>query len=54
LPNPAATSPESDAMSKDLKRRGFRFISSTICHAFTRAVGLINDHSRDCFRHKPA
>jgi DNA-3-methyladenine glycosylase I len=49
-----ATSPESDAMSKDLKRRGFRFVGSTICYAFMQAVGLVNDHSRDCFRHKPA
>jgi DNA-3-methyladenine glycosylase I len=52
--HPPATSPESDAMSKDLKRRGFRFVGSTICYAFMQAVGLVNDHSRDCFRHKPA
>jgi DNA-3-methyladenine glycosylase I len=49
-----AMSPESDAMSKDLKRRGFRFVGSTICYAFMQAVGLVNDHSRDCFRHNPA
>ena len=49
-----ATSPESDAMSKDLKRRGFRFVGSTICYAFMQAVGLVNDHARDCFRHNPA
>lgn len=47
-----ATSPESDAMSKDLKRRGFRFVGSTICYAFMQAVGMVNDHARDCFRHK--
>ncbi len=52
--HPPATSPESDAMSKDLKRRGFRFVGSTICYAFMQAVGLVNDHSRDCFRHNPA
>lgn len=47
-----ATSVESDAMSKDLKRRGFRFVGSTICYAFMQAVGMVNDHARDCFRHK--
>lgn len=47
-----ATSPESDAMSKDLKRRGFRFVGSTICYAFMQAVGMVNDHSRDCFRYR--
>jgi DNA-3-methyladenine glycosylase I len=52
--HPPATSPDSDAMSKDLKRRGFRFVGSTICYAFMQAVGMVNDHSRDCFRHKPA
>ncbi len=52
--HPPATSPESDAMSKDLKRRGFRFVGSTICYAFMQAVGMVNDHSRDCFRQKPA
>ena len=46
---PARTA-ESDAMSKDLKRRGFRFVGSTICYAFMQAVGMVNDHSRDCFR----
>jgi DNA-3-methyladenine glycosylase I len=44
------SSPESDAMSKDLKRRGFRFVGSTICYAFMQAVGMVNDHARDCFR----
>jgi DNA-3-methyladenine glycosylase I len=49
--HPPATSPQSDAMSKDLKRRGFRFVGSTICYAFMQAVGMVNDHARDCFRH---
>ncbi len=42
----------SDAMSKDLKRRGFNFVGSTICYAFMQAVGLVNDHTVDCFRHQ--
>ncbi|HET8622701.1 MAG TPA: DNA-3-methyladenine glycosylase I [Gemmatimonadales bacterium] len=41
---------ESDAMSRDLKRRGFRFVGSTICYAFMQAVGMVNDHTTDCFR----
>jgi DNA-3-methyladenine glycosylase I len=45
-----ATSPESDAMSRDLKKRGFRFVGSTICYAFMQAVGMVNDHSVECFR----
>ena len=47
-----ATTPESDAMSKDLKKRGFRFVGSTICYAFMQAVGMVNDHATNCFRHK--
>lgn len=47
-----ARSPESDAMSKDLLKRGFKFVGSTICHAFMQAVGMVNDHTLDCFRHK--
>ena len=43
--------PESDALSKDLKRRGFRFVGSTICYAFMQAVGMVNDHVIECFRH---
>lgn len=43
--------PESDAMSKDLKRRGFSFVGSTICYAFMQAVGMVNDHLVTCFRH---
>ena len=46
-----AKTPESDAMSKDLKRRGFKFVGSTICYAFMQAVGMVNDHVVDCFRH---
>jgi DNA-3-methyladenine glycosylase I len=46
-----ATSAESDAMSKALKKRGFRFVGSTICYAFMQAAGMVNDHSIDCFRH---
>jgi DNA-3-methyladenine glycosylase I len=46
-----ARTPESDAMSKDLKRRGFRFVGSTICYAFMQAVGMVNDHSTECFRY---
>jgi DNA-3-methyladenine glycosylase I len=45
-----ATSPESDAMSKDLKRRGFRFVGSTICYAFMQSAGLVDDHVAGCFR----
>jgi DNA-3-methyladenine glycosylase I len=44
-----ATSPESEALSKDLKRRGFRFVGSTIVYAYMQAVGLVNDHTSDCF-----
>lgn len=43
--------PQSDMMSKDLKRRGFSFVGSTICYAFMQAVGMVNDHTVDCFRH---
>lgn len=42
----------SDEMSKDLKKRGFSFVGSTICYAFMQAVGMVNDHTIDCFRHK--
>ena len=45
-----ATTPESDALSKDLKRRGFRFVGSTIIYAYMQAVGLVNDHTTDCFK----
>ena len=46
-----ARSVESNAMSKDLKRRGFSFVGSTICYAFMQATGMVNDHTVDCFRH---
>jgi DNA-3-methyladenine glycosylase I len=39
-------------MSKDLKRRGFRFVGPTVCYAFMQAVGLVNDHTTSCFRYK--
>ena len=45
-----ASSPESDALSKDLRKRGFRFVGTTICYAFLQACGLVNDHTTDCFR----
>ena len=47
-----AKTPESDAMSKDLKKRGFKFVGSTICYAFMQAVGMVNDHTVDCFKYK--
>ena len=47
-----ATSPESDAMSKDLKKRGFKFVGSTICYAYMQAAGMVNDHLETCFRYK--
>jgi len=47
-----ATSPESDAMSKDLKQRGFKFVGSTICYAYMQAAGMVNDHLVECYRHK--
>jgi len=47
-----ATSVESDKMSSDLKKRGFKFTGSTICYAFMQATGMINDHIIACFRHK--
>ncbi len=46
-----ATTPESDAMSKTLKKRGFKFVGPTICYAFMQAVGMVNDHTTDCFRY---
>ena len=48
-----ATSPESDALSKDLKKRGFKFVGSTIMYAHMQATGLVNDHVVSCFRYKP-
>ena len=46
------TTVQSDAMSKDLKKRGFKFVGSTICYAYMQAVGMVNDHLVDCFKHK--
>jgi DNA-3-methyladenine glycosylase I len=45
-----AQTPEAEAMSKDLKKRGFRFVGPTICYAFMQAVGMVDDHTADCFR----
>lgn len=46
------TTKESDSMCKDLKKRGFKFVGSTICYAFMQATGMVNDHTTDCFRYK--
>jgi DNA-3-methyladenine glycosylase I len=48
-----SSTPESDALSKDLRKRGFRFVGTTICYAFMQAAGLVNDHEVDCFRRSP-
>jgi len=47
-----ATSDESDALSKDLKKRGFNFVGTTICYALMQAIGMVNDHTTDCFRYR--
>ena len=47
-----ASTPESDVMSKELKRRGFKFVGTTICYAYMQAVGMVNDHVVDCFRYR--
>jgi DNA-3-methyladenine glycosylase I len=47
-----AITPEAEAMSKDLKQRGFKFVGPTICYAFMQAVGMVNDHTVDCFRYQ--
>lgn len=47
-----ASTPVSDAMGKELKRRGFKFVGTTICYAYMQAVGMVNDHTANCFRHK--
>ena len=47
-----ATTPESDAMSKDLKKQGFTFVGSTICYAFMQATGMVDDHIEGCFRRR--
>ena len=46
-----ASTPESTAMAKELKKRGFRFVGPTVCYSFMQACGLVNDHTVDCFRH---
>jgi DNA-3-methyladenine glycosylase I len=46
-----ARTPESDAMSKDLQQRGFKFVGSTICYAYMQATGMVNDHLVQCYRH---
>jgi DNA-3-methyladenine glycosylase I len=52
MKNVPARTPVSDAMSRDLSKRGFKFVGSTICYALMQAVGMVNDHTTDCFRHK--
>lgn len=52
LSDAASSTPESDAMSKALKQKGFNFVGSTICYAFMQASGMVNDHVIDCYRHK--
>jgi DNA-3-methyladenine glycosylase I len=47
-----ASTPESDRMSRELKRLGFKFVGTTICYALMQAVGMVNDHTLDCFRHR--
>jgi len=48
-----ARTPQSDSLSKDLRRRSFKFVGSTICYAFMQAVGMVNDHLVDCIRYQP-
>jgi DNA-3-methyladenine glycosylase I len=52
LSNLPAKTDESNAMSKDMKKRGFNFVGSTICYAFMQAAGMVNDHCVDCFRYQ--
>ena len=47
-----ASTPQSDAMSSELRRRGFKFAGTTICYALMQATGMVNDHTANCFRHK--
>ncbi|MBT3169728.1 MAG: DNA-3-methyladenine glycosylase I [Candidatus Cloacimonetes bacterium] len=47
-----SSSKESDAMAKDMKKRGFKFVGTTICYAFMQAIGMVNDHTIDCFRYE--
>ena len=48
-----ATTKESDTLSKDLKKRGFKFVGTTICYAYMQGIGMVNDHTTDCFRWEP-
>jgi len=50
--NPPVSSPESDAMSKALQKKGFKFVGTTICYAYMQAAGMVNDHRTDCFRYR--
>jgi DNA-3-methyladenine glycosylase I len=52
IPDVPTRTAESEAMSQDLKRRGFKFVGATICYAFMQAVGMVNDHEKDCFRYE--
>ncbi|WP_146066656.1 DNA-3-methyladenine glycosylase I, partial [Candidatus Venteria ishoeyi] len=52
FPDIPTSTKESDAVSKDLKKRGFKFVGTTICYAFMQGAGMVNDHTIDCFRHK--
>jgi DNA-3-methyladenine glycosylase I len=52
MKNVPATTPQSDAMSRDLKQRGFKFVGSTICYAHMQATGMVNDHVTSCFRYR--
>ena len=47
-----ASTPVSDAMSRDLKKRGFKFVGTTICYAYMQSVGMVNDHVTSCFRYR--
>ena len=47
-----STSPESDALSKDLKQRGFKFVGSTVCYAHMQATGMVDDHVKGCFKYQ--
>jgi DNA-3-methyladenine glycosylase I len=52
IPDVPTRTAESEAMSQDLKRRGLKFVGATICYAFMQAVGMVNDHEKDCFRYE--
>lgn len=48
-----ASTPQSERMSRELKKQGFKFVGTTICYAYMQAVGMVNDHTSDCYRHQP-